>query len=102
MIRCQTETKAKYKNGIEVCLTSLVTTVISSVDKERIGLKNKYSAGTPFTLPKVTLPKITLPEITLPEITLPERGLEPPIPCEKRFLKPPRIPFRHSGTVGSD
>jgi hypothetical protein len=28
---------------------------------------------------------------------MPKEGLEPSIPCEKRILSPPRIPFRHLG-----
>lgn len=28
---------------------------------------------------------------------MPKVGLEPTIPCGKRILSPPRIPFRHLG-----
>ena len=28
---------------------------------------------------------------------MPKVGIEPTIPCEKRILSPPRIPFRHLG-----
>ena len=31
------------------------------------------------------------------EAMVPEAGLEPALPCDKRFLRPPRLPFRHSG-----
>ena len=29
---------------------------------------------------------------------VPAEGLEPPLPCEKWILSPPRLPFRHAGT----
>ncbi len=30
---------------------------------------------------------------------VPEEGVEPTRPCDQRILSPPRLPFRHSGTV---
>jgi hypothetical protein len=30
---------------------------------------------------------------------LPREGLEPTLPCRKRILSPPRLPFRHLGTL---
>ena len=30
-------------------------------------------------------------------IVVPRKGLEPPLPCGKRILSPPRLPFRHLG-----
>ena len=30
---------------------------------------------------------------------LPREGLEPTLPCRKRILSPPRLPFRHLGTT---
>ena len=30
---------------------------------------------------------------------VPREGIEPPIPCGKRILSPPRLPFRHLGSI---
>lgn len=30
-------------------------------------------------------------------VLVPVKGLEPPLPCEKRILSPSRLPFRHTG-----
>ena len=30
---------------------------------------------------------------------VPVKGLEPPLPLEKRILSPPRLPFRHTGMI---
>ena len=35
----------------------------------------------------------------LPLWLLPREGLEPTLPCRKRILSPPRLPFRHLGLV---
>ena|GEM_PF-1107713 len=33
----------------------------------------------------------------VPELVVPREGLEPTLPCGKRILSPPRLPFRHLG-----
>ena len=32
---------------------------------------------------------------------MPGVGLEPTLPCGKRILSPPRLPFRHPGIIAS-
>ena len=35
------------------------------------------------------------------EKVVPRKGLEPPLSYEKRILSPPRLPFRHLGTINT-
>ena len=35
------------------------------------------------------------------QMLVPEEGVEPTRPCDQRILSPPRLPFRHSGSVSS-
>jgi hypothetical protein len=37
--------------------------------------------------------------LTTPVGTVPREGLEPTLPCGKRILSPPRLPFRHLGLL---
>src|SRR5690606_15278362 len=39
--------------------------------------------------------------VVLTLVMVPVRGLEPPLPCEKRILSPSRLPFRHTGLFNS-
>src|SRR5580700_1392817 len=32
-------------------------------------------------------------------MVVPEEGVEPTRPCDQRILSPPRLPFRHSGSI---
>src|SRR6185312_12577612 len=41
------------------------------------------------------------PSINQYRLMVPVKGLEPPLPCEKRILSPSRLPFRHTGGTGA-